>query len=113
MSACPKNKLGIGGSVNSLVRNLGQYLGIVLSTTFLYAFMSSKLGYIVSDYVEGRDDVFVYGMRNDYLILMGLCILGVLLTGFRFAKTRNTTIKNYKEKIHKRQKRTALPAQGK
>jgi EmrB/QacA subfamily drug resistance transporter len=88
MSACPKDKLGIGGSVNSLVRNLGQYVGIVLSTTLLYCFMSNKLGYTVSDYVIGRDDVFVYGIKNDYLILMALCILGALLTAFRFAKSQ-------------------------
>ena len=88
MSACPKDKLGIGGSVNSLVRNLGQYLGIVLSTTFLYCFMSGKIGHTVTDYVKGRDDVFVFGMKNDYLILMVLCLLGALLTAFRFAKAR-------------------------
>lgn len=97
MSACPKNKLGIGGSVNSLVRNFGQYLGIILSTTFLYTFMSSKLGYIVSDYVEGRDDAFVYGMKNDYRILMVLCIFGALLTAFRFAKVRSVATKKYEE----------------
>jgi EmrB/QacA subfamily drug resistance transporter len=90
MSACPKDKLGIGGSVNSLVRNFGQYLGIVLSTTFLYCFMSGKIGYNVTDYVKGRDDVFVFGMQNDYRILMALCLLGALLTAFRFAKTRSS-----------------------
>lgn len=88
MSACPKDKLGIGGSVNSLVRNLGQYLGIVLSTTLLYTFMSSKLGRVVTDCVKGRDDVFVFGMQNDYRILTALCLLGALLTAFRFFKTR-------------------------
>lgn len=99
MSACPTDKLGIGGSVNSLVRNLGQYLGIVLSTTFLYCFMSSKTGYTVTDYVKGRDDVFVFGMKNDYLILMALCILGALLTAFRFAKARSVTVKNRKAEM--------------
>lgn len=89
MSACPKSKLGIGGSVNSLVRNLGQYVGIVLSTTLLYCFMGSKLGYAVSDYVQGRDDVFVYGMKNDYLILMALCIIGAALTAYRLDKSKN------------------------
>ena len=36
MSACPRDKLGIVGSINSLVRNLGQITGITLSTTLLY-----------------------------------------------------------------------------
>lgn len=88
MSACPKNKLGIGGSVNSLVRNLGQYAGIVLSTTFLYCFMSHKIGYEVLDYVKGRDDVFVYGMKNNCLILMSLCILGIFITVYRFIQSK-------------------------
>lgn len=88
MSACPRSKLGIGGSVNSLVRNLGQYVGIILATTLLYTFMSSKLGYAVFDYVQGRDDVFVYGMKNDYLILMALCIMGAALTAYRLVKSK-------------------------
>lgn len=88
MFACPKDKLGIGGSVNSWVRNLGGYVGIILSTTLLYSFMSSKLGRTVSDYVKGRDDVFVYGMKNVYLILMAFCILGALITAFRLSKSR-------------------------
>jgi MFS family permease len=89
MSACPQSKLGIGGSVNSLVRNLGQYVGIVLSTTLLYCFMGSQLGYAVSDYVQGRDDVFVYGMKNDYLILMALCMVGAALTAYRLKQSKN------------------------
>jgi len=92
MSACPKDKLGIGGSVNSGVRNLGQYSGVVLSTTFLFLFMSSRLGYAVSDYARGTDVAFVYGMDNDFIILMGLCMLGVLMTAYRHMKTRQQTI---------------------
>lgn len=42
MSNCPKEQLGIAGSVNSLVRNLGQIVGISLSTTILYLFMSQN-----------------------------------------------------------------------
>lgn len=99
MSACPKDKLGIGGSVNSLVRNLGQYIGIILSTTILYSFMGSKLGHTVSDYVKGRDDVFVYGMKNVYLILMALCVLGVLLTAFRFTKAQSQKNRRRKQSL--------------
>lgn len=102
MSACPKDKLGIGGSVNSLVRNFGQYLGIVLSTTLLYIFMSSKLGRAVTDYVKGRDDVFVFGMQNNDRILMVLCLFGALLTAFRFAKARSMRsimVKNHNEEM--------------
>lgn len=83
MSTCPKEKLGIAGSVNSLVRNLGLSIGIVFSTTLLYGFMSGKMNYRVTDYVKGRDDVFVYGMQNVYLILVAVCFIGALLTAFR------------------------------
>jgi len=83
MAACPKTKLGIGGSVNSLVRNLGQYTGIVLSTTFLYVFMSRRIGYRVTDYTKGRDDVFLYGMNRVFLILTAVCAAGAVLTVLR------------------------------
>jgi EmrB/QacA subfamily drug resistance transporter len=88
MSACPKTKLGIGGSVNSLIRNFGQYSGIVFSTTLLYAFMSSKTGYQVHDYVNGHDDVFVYGMKRVCLILTACCCAGAVITVFRAKKMR-------------------------
>lgn len=96
MSTCPKNKLGIVGSVSSLVRNLGQIVGITLSTTLLYRFMSWKLNSHVSDYVNGRDDVFVYGMKNVYLILVTICCLGAALTAFRLFYVKSKTIQSEK-----------------
>jgi Arabinose efflux permease len=90
MSTCPKDKLGIAGSVNSLVRNLGQIVGITLSTTLLYNFMSLELNYHVSDYVVGRDDAFVFGMRHVYLILVAICCLGAVFTAYRYHKTKST-----------------------
>lgn len=91
MSTCPKNKLGIVGSISSLVRNLGQIVGITLSTTLLYRFMSRKLNYHVSDYVKGRDDVFVYGMKNVYLILVTICCIGAAFTAFRIFQVKRKT----------------------
>lgn len=88
MSAVPKNKLGIAGSVNSLVRNLGQIMGVTLATTILYSFMSNKLHHRVFDYVAGRDDIFIYGMRHVYLVLVVICFIGALLTFFRLYYNR-------------------------
>ncbi len=93
MSAVLKNKLGIAGSVNSLVRNLGQIMGVALATTILYSFMSNKLHHRVFDYVAGRDDVFIYGMRHVYRALVVICFIGALLTFFglyhnRYVKNR-------------------------
>lgn len=83
MSAAPKDKLGIAGSVNSLVRNIGQYIGITLSTTVLYLFMSRKAGHAVTDYIGNRPDIFMYGMKYVYIILAGICLLGALITVYR------------------------------
>lgn len=88
MSNCPKEQLGIAGSVNSLVRNFGQIVGIILSTTLLYGFMSQKLHYHVLGYVFGKDYVFVYGMRNDYIILSIICCVGIVFTIARIFKKK-------------------------
>lgn len=83
MSTVPKSKLGIAGSVNALVRNLGMVLGVSLSTTLLYSKMSSKIGYAVFSYVNGREDVFVYGMKYVYITASAICAVGAVLTAIR------------------------------
>lgn len=94
MSTVPKNKLGIAGSVNALVRNLGMVFGISLSTTLLYSKMSYKLGYHVVDYVQGRDDIFVYGMKYVYITASIICASGAVLTALRLYKSRYGKIEN-------------------
>lgn len=90
MSTVPKNKLGIAGSVNALVRNLGMVCGIALSTTILYNRMSYKIGYHVTDYVVGRSDAFIYGMKIVYITAAIICIIGSVLTSFRlFGRKEN------------------------
>ncbi|MDD3224527.1 MAG: MFS transporter [Clostridium sp.] len=88
MGNCKRNELGIAGSVNSLVRNLGQIVGITLSTTLLYSFMSQKLHYHVLGYVFGKDYAFVYGMKNVYLILSIICCIGIAFTLCRILKKK-------------------------
>ncbi|WP_238884098.1 MFS transporter [Clostridium sp. YIM B02551] len=83
MSTVPKHKLGIAGSINALVRNLGMVFGVSLSTTLLYNRMSAKIGYHVTSYVNGRDDVFIYGMRWVYYSAATICVLGAILTAYR------------------------------
>ncbi len=84
MSTVSKDKLGIAGSVNALIRNLGFVLGTSLSTLLLYNRMSHKIGYRVVDYIKGRDDVFIYGMRSVYISVGIMCLFGVLITALRF-----------------------------
>lgn len=83
MSTVPRNKLGIAGSINALVRNLGMVFGISLSTTMLYNRMSHKIGYHVTNYVAGREDVFIYGMRWVYISAAIICIVGAAITAAR------------------------------
>jgi hypothetical protein len=89
MSTVPRDKLGIAGSINALVRNLGMVCGIVLATTLLYNRMSSKLGVRVTDYVAGQNDAFIYGMRIIYLTAGFICIIGAFLTFLRLMGRRN------------------------
>jgi predicted membrane protein len=42
--------------------------------------MSYKIGYRVLSYVEGRGDVFIYGMRWVYFIAAVSCIIGFLVS---------------------------------
>lgn len=100
MSTVEKDKLGIAGSINSLIRNLGMISGIALSTTLLYSSMSNKMGYKVLGYVEGREDVFIYGMKIVYIVVTIICLLGAILTLMRLiSKSKKEKLKNICEKI--------------
>lgn len=77
------DKFGIVGSVNVFVRNLGMVCGIVLVIIFLYSMMSFKIGYCVIDYVVGRNDVFIYGMKIVYIVVVIISLVGVVLIFFR------------------------------
>jgi MFS family permease len=83
MSTVTSENLGIAGSVNSLVRNLGTVCGITLSTTLLYNRMSYKIGHHVTDYIVGKNDEFVYGMKVVYLTAVAICMIGAILTALR------------------------------
>lgn len=83
MSTVSRDKLGIAGSINALIRNLGMVCGIALATTLLYTKMSSKIGHKVTDYVAGRPDVFIYGMKTVYITSAIICLVGAILTFLR------------------------------
>lgn len=86
MSTVTKDKLGIAGSINALVRNLGMACGIALATTLLYSMMSVKIGYHVTDFVPGRSDAFMYGMRAIYIAAGSICFIGTAMTFSRLSK---------------------------
>lgn len=88
MSTVDKSKLGVAGSINGLIRNLGMTTGIALSTSLLYSLMSSKIGYKVSGYVEGRADIFIYAMRFVFVGIGSVCLIGAILTILRLIRKK-------------------------
>lgn len=88
MSTVDKSELGVAGSVNGLVRNLGTTTGIAISTSILYNTMSIKLGYKVSGYVDGRGDIFIYAMRFVFLSIGFICLVGAILSIIRVIKNK-------------------------
>ena len=86
MSSVPQNKLGIAGSVNSLVRNLGIVLGVTLSTSLLYAIMSASSGHAVTDYPHGDDGLFIRSIRPIYCAIAAFCLVGASLALARFRR---------------------------
>lgn len=94
MSQVPKNKLGVAGSINGLIRNLGMVCGIAFSTILLYNRMSYKIGYHVTDYVNDRSDIFIYGMQIVYIWAGIICMAGAILTAFRLFNKKNKTHKS-------------------
>ena len=83
MSTVPMDKLGIAGSINALIRNVGMVSGIALATTLLYTQMSHKIGYRVTSYLPGRNDAFIYGMKWVYIAAGVISLIGAGLTFFR------------------------------
>lgn len=78
MSSVDKTQLGIAGSVNGLVRNLGMICGITFGTSLLYSLMSKEIGIVVKGFVPGHNDSFVRSF--DMVILIGsiICFIGAL-----------------------------------
>ncbi|MGV8906609.1 MAG: MFS transporter [Acetobacterium sp.] len=92
MSTVGRHQLGIAGSINALVRNMGMVCGIVLATTLLYGSMSSELGYRVTDYVPGQNGAFIGGMRIAYITAGVICLFGALLTLLRLTGKKSRAL---------------------
>ena len=88
MSSVPRSQLGIAGSINSLIRNIGMIVGIAVATTTLFSVMSSKAGYRVTGLIPNRPDIFIDGM---HIVLIGsasICFVSAILTGMRLFKAK-------------------------
>ena len=91
-STVEKDKLGIAGSVNALIRNLGMSVGTAMSTAILYSRMSSLAGYEVTSYIAGRDDIFINSVKYVYITAGILCIAGALIT---YMRLHNSKVKHF------------------
>lgn len=80
MSHAKPEMLGFVGSLGNLMRYLGQSLGITVSLALLYGNMSTIAGERVTAYIPERPDVFIAGMSRTFLILMGLVIVGIVIS---------------------------------
>lgn len=92
MSTVGRHQLGIAGSINALVRNMGMVCGIALATTLLYGSMSGELGYRVTDYVVGQNGAFINGMRIVYMTAAVICLFGAILTLLRLIGKKSRTL---------------------
>lgn len=88
MSMLPPEKLGTGGSMNALVRNVGMAAGTALSTAILYGGMSARLGRRVSGFEPGGEEAFLFGMRAVYITAATICLTGAVLTTVRLLSLR-------------------------
>ncbi|WEV70675.1 MFS transporter [Lactobacillus sp. ESL0785] len=86
MSSVKQKDLGVAGSINSLSRNLGMVIGISSATTILFAAMSAKKGAHVTGYLPQQPEIFIYGMHFVFLISIIICLVTVLLSGWRLFK---------------------------
>ncbi len=92
MSTVEKDKLGIAGSVNALIRNLGMSVGTAMSTAILYSRMSSLAGHEVTSYIVGRDDIFINSVKYVYTTAGILCIIGAFIT---YMRLHNSKVKHF------------------
>lgn len=86
MGSVEQKDLGVAGSINSLSRNLGMVIGISSATTVLFAAMSKAKGARVTAYLPKQPEIFIYGMHVVFIISMIICLVTVILSGWRLFK---------------------------
>jgi len=88
MSTVKRTQLGIAGSINALVRNVGMVVGISIATSTLFGVMSHEAGRRVTALILNRPDIFIDGMHVVFIGSAGICLLGAVLTGWRLFQAR-------------------------
>ena len=88
MSTVPPDRLGIAGSVNGLMRNMGMVFGTSFATSLFYNRLSRAMGSHVDTYEGGHAAEFVYAMRTVFFACAAICLLGVVVTAVRLYARR-------------------------
>ena len=88
-SARPED-LGFMGGFAAFARNFGQVLGLTMCTSALYGNMSAQMGRPVTDFVDGKPEVFLTAMSFVFLILAAMVFAGFLATVIRYARMRRS-----------------------
>ena len=88
MGSAPREALGFAGSLGSLARYAGMALGITVASRILHGQTSAVMGKTVTSYVAGRPDVFLFGFRLVFYVLMAVAAVGFALTLVRLVRTR-------------------------
>ena len=86
MEKVPKHRLGIAGSVNSLVSNLAMAYGFTFATTILYGRMSYRLGYKVTNYIPGHEEAFLYGLDCVFFSATIMCLIVSVVAFIRYRR---------------------------
>lgn len=86
MRSVSSGNYGITGSVNALMRYIGQAFGLCLSNFLLYGGMSIMLGRSVSDLAPGQEEAFLFGMRLACTAAAFFCAAGAAMAFVRFRK---------------------------
>ena len=88
MGSAPREALGFAGSLGSLARYAGMALGITVASNVLYGQMSVAMGEAVTSIVAGRPDVFLFGFRSVFYVLMAVAAVGFALAMVRLVRMR-------------------------
>ena len=86
--SAPREALGFAGSLGSLARYAGMAAGITAASHILYGQMSVAMGEAVTSFVAGRPDVFLFGFRSVFYVLMAVAAVGFALAMVRLVRMR-------------------------
>lgn len=89
MGSAPREALGFAGSLGSLARYAGMAVGITAASHILYGQMSVAMGETVTSIVAGRPDVFLFGFRSVFYVLMAVAAVGFALAMVRLVRMRS------------------------